>query len=148
MKKYVYVLGYVLIAVLVVSCAPTTANNPAAEVVVDTALKMSGLVDMGWSLEGLKDLPTTDADYTNKDGETTTYSGVSFADLFETVGIENYSTITLIAADDYAVQIDQKTLEACNTCIVAIEEDGALRSVMPGMQGALQVKDLVALEVK
>lgn len=148
MKKYVYVLGFVLIAVLVVSCAPTTVNNPAAEVVVDAALKMSGLVDTGWSLEGLKDLPTIDANYTNKDGKTTTYSGVSFADLFETAGIENYSTITLIAADDYAVQVDQKTLEACNTCIIAIEEDGALRSVMPGLQSALQVKDLVALEVK
>ncbi|MDO9547080.1 MAG: hypothetical protein Q7J07_10090 [Pelolinea sp.] len=148
MKKFVQVLGFVLIAALVVSCAPSTVSTPAAEVAVDVALKLSGLVDKGWSVEDLKVLPMTDADYTNKDGETTTYNGVGFADLFEEAGIGKYSTVILIAADDYAIEIDQKTLEACDTCIIAIGEDGTLRSVMPDMQGMFQVKDLVALEVK
>jgi hypothetical protein len=151
MKKICYVLGLVLVAALVVSCAPAAESAPVAEAVEvaeDAALKMSGLVDMGWSVEELKALPVTETDYTNKDGETKTYSGVSFADLFEKAGVDSYASVTLIAADDYSVGIDQKTLDACTTCIIAIEDDGGLRSVMPDMQGALQVKDLVALEVK
>lgn len=148
MKKTVGVLGIVLILTLVVSCAPAAVSAPAAEVVVDAVLKMSGLVETGWSLEDLKALPMTDADFTNKEGATATYSGVSFANLFEAAGVGNYSTVTLIAADDYTIDIDQKTLEACDVCIIAIEEGGALRSVMPGMEGMFQVKDLVAIEVK
>lgn len=151
MKKIYYVLGLVLVAVLIVSCAPAAATAPVAEAVevaADAPLKMSGLVEMGWSLEDLKAFPVTEAEYTNKDGETKTYSGVSFSDLLKSAAVENYSTVTLIAADDYSVGVDQKTLAACTTCIIAIGDDGSLRSVMPGMQGSFQVKDLVALEVK
>ena len=151
MKKIVNILGLVLITALVVSCAPAAASAPAAEAVevaADAPLKMSGLVEKGWTLEELKAMPVTEAEYTNKDGETKTYSGVSFKDLFAAAAVGNYASVTLIAADDYSVGVDQKTLDACTTCIIAIGDDGSLRSVMPGMQGSLQVKDLVALEVK
>ena len=144
-------LGWLLVAALVVSCAPAAESAPVAEAVevaADAPLKMSGLVEMGWSLDDLKALPVTEAEYTNKDGETKTYSGVSFSDLLKAAAVEDYSTVTLIAADDYSVGVDRKTLDACTTCIIAIGDDGSLRSVMPGMQGSLQVKDLVALEVK
>jgi hypothetical protein len=151
MKKFYIVLGLVLVAALVVSCAPAAESAPVAEAVevaADSALKMSGLVEKGWSLDDLNALPVTEAEYTNKDGETKTYSGVSFSDILKAAAVENYAAVTLIAADDYSAEVDQKTLDACTTCIIAIEDDGGLRSVMPGMQSALQVKDLVALEVK
>ena len=151
MKKIYYVLGLVMVAALVVSCAPAAVSAPAAEAVevaADAPLKMSGLVEMGWSLDDLKALPVTESEYTNKDGESKTYSGVSFSDLLKAAAVEDYSTVTLIAADDYSVGVDRKALDACTTCIIAIGDDGSLRSVMPGMQGSFQVKDLVALEVK
>ncbi len=151
MKKICVVLGLLMVAALVVSCAPAAETAPVAEAVevaADAPLKMSGLVDMSWSLDDLKALPVTETDYTNKDGETKSYSGVSFSDLLKAAAVEEYASVTLIAADDYSVGIDQKTLDACTTCIIAIEEDGGLRSVMPDMEGSLQVKDLVALEVK
>ena len=148
MKKIFYVLGLVLVAALVVSCAPAAETAQVVEVAADAPLKMSGLVEMGWSLDDLKALPVTEAEYTNKDGETKSYSGVSFSDILKAAAVEDYAAVTLIAADDYSVGVDQKTLDACETCIIAIGDDGSLRSVMPGMQSALQVKDLVALEVK
>ena len=148
MKKFYVVLGLVLVAALVASCAPAAETAQVVEVAADAPLKMSGLVEMGWSLEDLKALPVTEAEYTNKDGETKTYSGVSFSDILKAAAVEDYATLTLIAADDYSVGVDRKTLDACTTCIIAIDDDGSLRSVMPGMQGSLQVKDLVALEVK
>lgn len=148
MKKIFYILGLILVAGLVVSCAPAAESAQVVEVAADAPLKMSGLVEMGWSLDDLKALPVTEAEYTNKDGETKSYSGVSFSDILKAAAVENYSTVTLIAADDYSVGVDQKTLDACETCIIAIDDDGSLRSVMPGMQSALQVKDLIILEVK
>lgn len=149
MKKSKFgLIGVLLVALLAVSCAPKTEAAPAAEAVVDAVLTVSGGADAAWSLDDLKALPQTSTDYTNKDGETTTYSGVSFAELLKAAGVEDYAAVTLLAADDYSVEIDQKTLNACTGCIVAIEEDGGLRSVMPDMQGALQVKDLVELQVK
>lgn len=148
MKRFNIVMATALVVALTAACAPQAAPAPAAEVVVDAALTFSGVVDKGWTLEDLNALPMTSTDYTNKDGETKTYSGVSFTELFKAAGIEKYSSVTLIAADEYSVNIDQKTLDACSNCIIAIGDNGSLRSVMPDMQSALQVKDLVELQVK
>jgi len=145
MKKIALIIA---IAVLAAACAPQAEPAPVAEAVVDAALSMSGKLEKAWSLEDLQALPATSADFTNKDGETTTYSGVSFADLFESASVSDYASVNLIAADDYSIEVDQATLAACADCIIAIEDDGALRSVMPGMEGMFQVKDLVALEIK
>jgi hypothetical protein len=141
MKKIVWIMGIILATMLVASCAPPIA------VTTEVGLEVGGLVERDWSMEDLQALPMTKADYTNKDGETTTFLGVSFSDLFEEAGISEYDTVTLIAADDYLVGIDRETLESCESCIIAIEDDGALRSVMPGMEGKLQVKDLVMIEM-
>lgn len=142
MKKINLIAGIILIVILAASCAP------AAEVAAVEALKISGLAEKSWSAEDLKALTVTEAEYTNKDGETTTYSGVSIADLLAEAGVSDFAAVSLVAADGYAVDVDKAALDACPTCIIAVDDDGALRSVMPGMEGKMQVKDLVAVEVK
>ncbi|MCG7851872.1 MAG: hypothetical protein MIO92_05065, partial [Methanosarcinaceae archaeon] len=112
MKKIVGIMGIILATMLVASCAPPPA------VATEVGLELGGLVERGWSMEDLQALPMTKADYTNKDGETTTFLGVSFSDLFEEAGISEYDTVTLIAADDYSVEIDRETLERCESCII------------------------------
>ena len=147
MKKTIRMMSVVLAVMLLVSCAPAAA--PASvEVAPKVAFQLSGLAEKSWSVEELKALPVTQADYQGKDGKTITYQGVSFADLFKAAGISDYASVKLIAADDYSVEIDKAALSACSNCIVAIADDGALRSVMPGMDGKSQVKDLVKIEVK
>lgn len=135
-------------ALLLAACAPQVALAPSAKPVEDAVLVISGNVEMAWTLDDLKGLPVANADFTNKDGETSTYSGVSFAQVLKSAGVEKYSAMTLVAADDYTIDIDQKTLDACADCIIAIGDDGSLRAVMPGMQGSFQVRDLVELQVK
>ena len=137
-KKLVRIAGIVLLAILAVSCA--TKAEPV--------LKLTGLAEKAWTANELKALPSTSSDYTNKDGETTTYTGVTFTSLFEAAGIGDYFTVTLVAADDYTAEITKDALSVCLTCIVAIQEDGSLRSVMPGLSGKQQVKDLVEIQVK
>lgn len=137
-KKSVRIAGIVLLAILAVSCAAKA----------EPVLKLTGLAEKAWTANDLKALPSTSSDYTNKDGETTTYTGVTFTSLFEATGISDYATVTLVAADDYTIDITKDELSACPTCIVAIQEDGSLRSVMPGFSGKQQVKDLVEIQVK
>lgn len=137
-KNLVRIVGLVLLAVLAVSCAAKAKP----------VLKLSGLAEKAWTADELKALPSTSSDYTNKDGETTTYSGVAFTSLFEAAGVNDYSTVTLVAVDGYTAEVTKDELSVCPTCIVAILEDGSLRSVMPGLSGKQQVKDLVEILVK
>ena len=137
-------------ALLLAACGGKAAEaveaQPAAAV-SDAALVISGAADAAWTVADLQALPVTEAEYTNKDGETTSYSGVSFADLFAAAGVDSYTGVSLVAADDYAAELDQATLDGCAKCIVAIGDDGSLRSVMPDMSSAVQVKDLVEIIV-
>ena len=150
-KKVLLVSCALAAAVLAASCAPAPAPAPAPEAqadAADAALTMSGLADAAWSLAGLQALPQSQSDYTNKDGETTNYSGVRFADLLAAAGVGDYAAVNLVASDGYAIEIDRARLDACGDCLVAISDDGSLRSVMPGFEGMFQVRNLVALEVK
>ncbi|MDP2965963.1 MAG: hypothetical protein Q8N39_08030 [Pelolinea sp.] len=137
-KNIIRIVGIVFLAILAVSCAAKA----------EPVLKLTGLAEKAWTANELKSLPSSSSDYTNKDGETTTYTGVTFTSLFEAASLSDYSTVTLVAADDYTAEITKDELAACPTCIVAILEDGSLRSVMPGLSGKQQVKDLVEIQVK
>ncbi len=59
-------------------------------------------------------------DYTNKDGETTAYTGVVLTALLEDAGVTNSDAmITIIAADGYEAEIAMADLTACSNCILA-----------------------------
>lgn len=148
MKKSIYkIAGLTLMAVLVVSCAPQAAPTPAEPVAAEAALTLSGpATGVSWSMEDLQGLPATEAEYTNKDGETTTYTGVAISALLAEVGIDSFNSLTLLAADGYTAEVTAGELAGCPNCIVAFD-DGSLRSVMPGLTSKLQVKDLVEIQI-
>ena len=96
----------------------------------------------------LEALGTMSVDYTNKDGETTTYEGVPIADVLQDAGVaDSGDTVTFTAADDYSADMALEEALACPNCIVAFDE-GSLRLVMPDFSGKLQVKDLVTISVE
>jgi hypothetical protein len=138
-KNTARIFGIVLLAVLFAACAAK------AEPV---ALKLTGLATKSWTAAELKALPSASADFTNKDGQTTTYTGVAFTTLFDSAGLKDYATITLIGSDDYKADVAKADLSACPTCIVAILSDGSLQSVLPGFSGKQQVKNLVEIQAK
>ena len=47
--------------------------------------------------------------------------------------------------EPWTAELALADVEACEACLVAIGDDGALRAAMPGMSGKAQVKDLVEL---
>lgn len=147
MKKSMFIVaGLLLLSVLVNSCAPQAETAVAEPAAAEAMLTVSGAVSASLAEADLKAMPVTEADYTNKDGETTTYSGVSFTDLLNAVKAEAFTNLTLVAADDYSVDVTADEISACPNCIVALD-DGSLRSVMPDFGGKFQVKDLVEIKV-
>jgi len=155
-------IAAIVMGVLLGACAPVEAPEAEAQVeapAIEPAealaaagegmLTLSGpAVTLSWTEEELLALPQTDTEYTNKDGETSAYTGVTFADLFAEAGVSEYTSITLIAADEYAVEMTAEDIAGCEGCLIAFQDNGGLRSVMPGFPGNRQVRDLVVIAIK
>ena len=137
-KNHVLLTLFVLITILT-ACSPTPAT--VEEAVLTVGAK-------AYSQSELEAFGTTSADYTNKDGETTTYSGVSLSALLEDAGLTGVGdTLVFTAADGYQADIDLDDALACANCIVAID-DGSLRMVMPELSSKLQVKDVIEISAQ
>lgn len=147
--KFLINVGFVLSSMLVLTACSqpaAPAEAPAAE--LETALTLSGpATEISYTEEDLMGMPMTETDYTNKDGETTTYQGVAFAHLLSEAGVSEYTSLTLTAADDYSAEVTAEEISGCSGCIIAFQEEGGLRAVMPDFSGKLQVKDLVSVTI-
>jgi hypothetical protein len=138
MKKHRLLIPLFLLLILISACAPEQAA------VQETVLTVG---DRGFSLSELEALGTISVDYTNKDGETSTYTGVSLAALLEDAALTGTGdTLVFTAADGYQADMDLADALACANCILAID-DGSLRMVMPGLSSKLQVKDIIEISV-
>jgi hypothetical protein len=138
MKKYRLLIPLFLLIILISACAPQQAA-------VEEAVLTVG--DRGFSLSELEALGTMTVDYTNKDGETTAYSGVPLVALLENAGLTGSGTLVFTAADGFEADMALEEALACTDCIVAID-NGSLRMVMPNMSGKLQVKDVIEISVQ
>jgi hypothetical protein len=96
-----------------------------------------------YSQSDLEALGVLSVDYTDKDGQTTTYEGVLLSDLLSDAGVTG-KTVVFTAADGYEAEMPMADAMACANCIVAFD-DGSLRMVMPEQSGKLQVKDVVEI---
>jgi tungstate transport system substrate-binding protein len=125
-------------------------GQPSGGVPANAALKITGgAADIGWTEEELKAMDTLDVDYTNKSGETTTYTGVLVSTLLDLAGVEgSEGTLVFVAGDGYTAEMPWADAQACENCIVAFDPAGGLRSVLPDQPGSLQVKALVEIQVK
>ena len=134
MKKIQLSIITLVILALLAACAP------AAEPVLSVGTK-------SYTRAELEAFGTTSADYTNKDGETTTYEGVLLSALLADAGVADAGgEVTFVAADAYEATLPAKEALACADCIVAFDSESLL-TVMPEMSSKLQVKDLVEIKL-
>jgi hypothetical protein len=138
MKIHRLLIPLFLLMILISACAPEQAA-------VEEAVLTVG--DRGFSLRELEALGTISVDYTNKDGETTTYSGAPLASLLVTAGLTGSGTLVFTAADGYEADMALEEALGCADCILAID-NGALRMVMPELSSKLQVKDVIEIRLK
>lgn len=135
-KNTLLLVTLVLVMALVSACSAAPA---ATEEVVDTAVLTVG--EKAYTKADLEALGTMSADYTDKEGVTTTYEGVSLSALLDDADLSGSTEITLTASDGYEATLTVEEAVACANCIVAFDGD-SLRTVMPDMSGKLNVKEI------
>ncbi len=145
---------WVVIAILVVSVLSACGGSnggEAAGVPTDAALKITGAVsnEVGWSEDALKAMNTVNAEYTNKDGETSTFAGVPVNTLLEQAGVASSAAALVFVADDgFESEVDLGEVRACADCIVAPRDEGGFSMVMPGFSSKAQVKGVIEIKVQ
>jgi hypothetical protein len=151
-KKTLTTLGILLLlAALLVGCSsapePTPTQEPAAAA---AGLKITGKVaqEMSWSEEEVRAMDTIDAESTNKDGETSTYTGVLIDSLLQLAGpASDATTVVFVADDGYSAEAALAEVKSCADCIISFREKGGFSTVLPGFAGKLQVKGVVEIQV-
>jgi len=116
----------------------------------DIALTLTGDVasEMAWTEAEVKAMDAIEAESTNKDGETSTYTGVLISDLLALAKPnEGANTVTFVADDGYSGEATLEEVLACPDCIVSFRNQGGFSTVLPGFSGKLQVKGVVTIEV-
>jgi len=126
-------------------------SEAAASIPANAALKVTGKVEteVGWTADKLASMATIEAEYTNKDGETTSFTGVPLNDLLGTaVAAGDAAVVVFVADDGYSAEVALGELQGCADCIVAFRDGGGLGTVMPGFSSKAQVKGIVEIQVK
>ena len=136
-----------LLILLFVTALLLTACAPAGEPVLKTTGNVAS--ETRWTDAQLQKMELVSADYTDKEGVTTTYTGVPILALLEEAGMKDGATaVVFVASDGFTSEVTLDELKGCANCIVAFNDDGTLRIVMPGFSGKQQVKGVIELQVK
>ena len=128
------------------------ANAEAGSGIPDNAaLKITGSVEteVGWTEEKVISMDAIEVEYTGKDGEVDSYTGVRIADLLGKAKPEASATTLVFVADDgYSAEAPLADIDGCSDCIVAFQNQGGFRIVAPDFPGNVQVKGVVEIQVK
>jgi DMSO/TMAO reductase YedYZ molybdopterin-dependent catalytic subunit len=126
-------------------------NAQAAGVPDNAALKITGNVEteVGWTEEKIRSMDTIEAEFTDKEGETSTYTGVRIGDLLSKADPKDGATTVAFVADDgYSAEASLADIESCSECIVSFRNQGGFSIVAPGFPSNVQVKGVVEIQVK
>jgi hypothetical protein len=105
--------------------------------------------EMGWAEEEVRAMETMDAESTNKQGETETYTGVSLNTLLEMAGPSaDATTVVFVADDGYTAEMTLAEVQGCADCIVSFRSQGGFSIIAPGFSSKVQVKGVVEIQVK
>ncbi len=126
-------------------------NAQAAGVPENAALKITGNVEtqVGWTEEKIRSMDAIEAEFTNKEGVTETYTGVRIADLLGKAGPKaDATTLVFVADDGYTAEVPLADIEGCADCIVSFRNQGGFSIVASGFPGSVQIKGIVEIQVR
>jgi hypothetical protein len=125
--------------------------TPAGGIPDNAALKITGKVatPIGWTEELVRAMKTIDAQSTNSQGQTETYTGVLITDLLALAGPASDATALVFVADNGdTAEVPLADVLACADCIVSFRSKGGFSTVLPGFSGKAQVKGVIEIQVK
>jgi hypothetical protein len=150
MSKRVLLLGVLILLVGALVGCGGAAGGGGGSAGGDVALKITGSVEneMSWTEDEVRAMDI-EAESTNKEGETETYTGVPVNALLDKAGVKDgATTVVFVADDDYTAEVTLAEVQGCADCIVSFRNQGGFSTVMPGFSGKLQVKGVVEIQVK
>jgi hypothetical protein len=131
------------------TAAPATGSTTAAA--TSGTLVVKGMVDKPgtFTVADLQKMgPVTIKATHPKTGEAE-YTGIKLADFFKTLGVQSAATTLVTASSDgYMSEVALADIAAAADAMIAINADGTLSMVMPGMSGKAWAKDIVGWEFK
>jgi DMSO/TMAO reductase YedYZ molybdopterin-dependent catalytic subunit len=118
----------------------------------EAALTVSGLVaqELTLSLETLQGMNVVEITAEHpKTGAAETYQGVLLSEVLAYAQPASEATVlAFTAADGYSAELGLQSALNCADCLVAFDQDGSLKMVMPAMESMLWVKELVGIDVR
>lgn len=153
-KTSIFITLFVVLALLT-ACTSTATEAVEEEVeeveeeVVEESTDGEAALTVGeksYTQSDLEALGTMDVDYTNKDDETSTYTGVLIADILEDAGVSDGENATFVASDGYEAEVTVAEIMDCTNCIIAFDDD-SLRTVLPDFASSVNVKGVVEISV-
>lgn len=135
LKVYIFLL---LALIIVVSCSSKG----------DPILFVSGSAEASFTQYELEKMEMDKSEFTNKDDETTVYTGVPIINILTEAGSGDFAKVEIVALDGYGAEVTSEELKSCSGCILAFSEDNGWLAVMPGFSGKLQVKNVVELKTE
>ncbi len=116
-----------------------------------TLAALGGVVSStgGWTEDKIRSMDTIEAESTNIDGETSTYTGIRISDLLSKADPkEGTTTVVFVADDGYTAELPLADIQAGADCIVSFRNQGGFSIVAPGFPGNAQVKGVIVIQVK
>jgi hypothetical protein len=129
----------------------TAADAETTGTVSNGGVEVKGLVDdpVTLTVEGLEAMTLAEITVEHPKLGMTDYRGVRFSELLPALGVQEAATaVTMTASDGYMVELPLADLEGSADAMLAIEDDGTLTVVIPGVASKNWVKDVVTLEFK
>jgi hypothetical protein len=151
MSRGILLLGVLILLVGALGGCGGVAGGGGGSAGGDVALKITGSVEneMSWTEDEVRAMDTIEAESTNKDGETKTYTGVPINALLDEASVKDGATaVVFVADDDYTAEATLTEVQGCADCIVSFRNQGGFSTVMPGFSGKLQVKGVVEIQIK
>lgn len=139
-KKNVVIAALLALSLFVAACSAGASDEPV--------LAVSGVAEASFTQAQLEAFDKVPAEYEQKDGTVSEYSGPMIAEILSAAKASGYSTLTIVAADGYEAEVTSDELVACMDCILAYDSEDGWSAVMPGFSGKLQVKSVVELKAQ
>jgi len=155
MRKATILLLALLLAMAAAGCGDeaeettTTASASTTEAATTTGAAGEAVLTVGdqaFTMADLEALGIETLTLENPSHGPTDYTGVRLTAVLAAAELnEAATTLTIIAADGFEFEAPLADVLACTDCLLAFDDDGTLRTAMPGMEGKAWVKEVVEI---
>lgn len=155
MRKATILLLALLLALAAVGCGDEAAETTTTAAVTTTAAATTAaaageaVLTVGERTFAMADLEALGVETLTLEHPRhgpTDYTGVRLTAVLAAAELnEAATTLTIVASDGFEFEASLADVLACTDCLLAFDDDGTLRTAMPGMEGKAWVKEVVEI---